>query len=134
VDPGRARIHETGSRQSPSAHAALVEKSARQRELPRVVHATYVLGMIARKHVHPLFGADGSAHEIRQIVLALRVLVQEPRKRELQEGGLKGIDGSADFLHGLLAKRGVLFLDDPDDRAGLTPPEDAPISRRVREL
>ena len=71
----------------------------------------------------------GHGHDVRQIILALLIVVAKISKPVAQSVGRTGHDAGVDLAHGLFIGSGVLLLDDAADiSAGA---DDAPVARRV---
>ncbi len=62
--------------------------------------------------------AVGDTDQVGEVVLALGVVVADPRQRRGQEAGVQRQDAAVDLAYGGLLGGGVLLLDDGGDRAG----------------
>ena len=130
VDPGGAGVHHGDAVAHPPGHDAPVELLAHLGQLDAVV------GALGLHHVVDGERADGEAVLARdldgvgQVVLALGVVVGQPRQRADQELRVEGEDPRADLGDLALLRRGVLLLDDPLD-VTLVVAEDPPVAERV---
>ena len=130
VDPGGRGVHHGDALAHPPVHDAPVELLAHLGQLGAVV------GPLGLPHVVDGERADGEAvlasdlDGVGQVVLALGVVVGQPRQRADQELRVEGEDPRADLGDLALLRRGVLLLHDPLD-VTLVVAQDPPVAERV---
>ena len=112
LDPRRGRVHDGDAVLHPAGDDAAVELLAELGELGAVV------GPLGLRDVLDEVSADGEAvlagqaHGVGEVVLALGVVVGDPRQRRDQELGVEGEDPGVDLVDLALLGRGVLLLHD----------------------
>ncbi|VXC06974.1 hypothetical protein NOCARDAX2BIS_400209 [Nocardioides sp. AX2bis] len=117
VDPGRPRVDDRHAGTHPALEDAAVELA------PDLGQLHPVVGALGLAHVGDRVGAGvqarlaGQADQVGEVVLALGVVVAQPRQRLEEEVGVEGQDPGVDLGDLALGGRGVLLLDDRLDLA-----------------
>jgi hypothetical protein len=130
VDPGGRRVHHRHALLHPAGDDAAVELAAEVGQLGAVVGAGG-LGDVVDE-----VGADGQpvlagqADGVGQVVLALGVVVADPRQRALEELRVERQDPRVDLAHLALRRRRVLLLDDRLDVA-IRVADDPAVAERI---
>ena len=92
-----------------------------QRELPAVVDALDLLGVLQGERVHAVARVVEDRDHVGEVVLALGVVGGEPAQRGPEQVAAEAVDGGVDLLDGPLLGGGVGLLDHPGDEAVLVP-------------
>ena len=145
VDPGGRGVHHGDALDHPAGDDPLVHHPPGPRQLHPVVDALGLLHVVdlVRAHVQP--GLARELDGVGEVVLALGVVVGQPRQRVDEERRVEGEDPRVDLPDRPLLVGGVLLLDDRLDlavvvahhpavaeRVGHDPAEDA--DRPLRRL
>ena len=120
----------------------LLKKRLRLSALPHALESGELHLGIHALHFIDVAGMDGGDRgvfrrgepdHVRQVVLALRVVVGEIREPSFETVGRKHHDARVHLADGFLLNRGVLFLHDGRDTPELVA-HDAPVPRRIGKL
>ena len=104
-----------------------------QRQLPAVVDALHLLGVVDREGVDPVAGVVEDGDDVGQVVLALGVVGGDPPQRRAEQVAPEAVDGGVDLLDGPLLRGGVGLLDHPGDEAVLVADQPS-VARRLAHV
>ena len=87
-----------------------------QRQLPAVVDALHLLGVVDGEGVDAVAGVVEDGDDVGQVVLALGVVGRDPPQGRAEQVAPEAVDGGVDLLDGPLLRGGVGLLDHPGDQ------------------
>ena len=107
----------------------LLEGALQLRQLQRAVHTCHLhrIGDLVRYHLDTI--GHSKLHDVRQVILLLRVVIVQPGQPGFELARRQGHDAAVDFLHRQLGCIRVFLLDDALHRRART--DHAAITRRV---